>query len=352
MSRHRGRRAILLAALLLALTGLAGYVWIRTPYRGYPGPSATVEFPIGTSTREIFRELAHGGIVRNPWMAEAYYRIFYRNEALRAGEYAFSGPQPIDRVISTIVSGEVVRHAVVVPEGLSNEESFSLFLQQRIGTEQGFRRAAAEEVRLLQWPGASATDLEGFLFPDTYVVTRSTPTREIVTRMLENFERHFTPEMQKKAETLGLTVREAVTVASLVEKETGLPSERPHVAAVYLNRLKIGMRLQCDPTVIYALEKAGSWTGRLRRADLDFDSPYNTYLNAGLPPGPICNPGQASLRAAVEPLGSEDLYFVARGDGGHYFSRTYADHLLMIGRSRANAASVEDKPPPPNPSPR
>ncbi|MGH9441832.1 MAG: endolytic transglycosylase MltG [Thermoanaerobaculia bacterium] len=340
MSRHRIRKAILVMLLLASLAALAGYAWIRAPFRGFSGPSATVEFPIGTSTRAIFRQLERAGIVRNSALAEIYYRLFYRNEPLRAGEYAFSGPQPLDRVILTIIWGEVVRHTVVVPEGLTNEESFSLFLQQRVGSAQGFRRAASDAVKLLPWATPDTPDLEGFLFPDTYVATRSTPTREIVTRMLENFERHFSPEMQKEAEALGLSVRRVVTIASLVEKETSLRSERPHVAAVYLNRLRLGMRLQCDPTVIYALQKAGMWSGRLHRSDLEFDSPYNTYLNSGLPPGPICNPGVASLRAALEPMVSDDLYFVARGDGGHYFSKTYADHLLMIDKSRANSAAA------------
>jgi len=345
MSRRRARRAILVFLLLAALACLAGYVWIRTPFQGFSGPSATLEFPIGTSTRGIFRQLERAGIVRDAVVAEIYYRLFYRNESLRAGEYAFQGPQSLDRVIAAIVSGEVVRHAVVVPEGLTDEESFALFLQQRIGSAQGFRRAASDAVKLLPWATAETTDLEGFLFPDTYIATRSTPTREIVTRMLENFEHHFSTEMQKKAEATGLSVRRVVTIASLVEKETSLRSERPHVAAVYLNRLKIGMRLQCDPTVIYALEKAGRWTGRLRRSDLEFESPYNTYLNSGLPPGPICNPGAASLRAAVEPMASDDLYFVARGDGGHYFSKSYADHLQMIEKSRANSAAANAEEP-------
>ena len=343
MSRHRARRASLLFALLLALGAFAVYAWVRAPFKGYPGASATVEFPIGTSTREIFRRLGHGGIVRSPFLAEAYYRVFYRNESLRAGEYAFSGPQFLDRVILTIVSGEVVRHNVTVPEGLTSDESFALFLQQRIGSAQGFRRASIDEARIFPWAAPKVADLEGFLFPDTYVATRSTPTREIVTLMLQNFESHFSPEMQKKAEAAGLSVPQAVTIASLVEKETSLPAERPHVASVYLNRLRLGMRLQCDPTVIYALEKAGKWTGRLHRSDLEFESAYNTYLNGGLPPGPICNPGLESLRAAVEPLHSEDLYFVARGDGGHYFSRTYADHLQMIERSRANSAAGDPR---------
>jgi UPF0755 protein len=326
------RRALLLGLLGLALGALGLYLWLRAPYQGFAGPSVTVEFRIGTSTREIFEELERRGVVREHALAELYYRLFYF-QPLRAGEYQFTGPETIDRVIGKLISGEVVRHAVVVREGLTDEETFDLFLQQRIGTRAGFERAETE-VDLLPWATDEYRSLEGFLFPSTYLVTRSTSTRQIVSRMVDNFRSHFTPEMIRKAAAMDLTVRDVVILASFVEKETSLPSERPHVASVYLNRLAAGMRLQCDPTVIYALQKAGKWTGRLRRSDLDFDSPYNTYLHEGLPPGPICNPGAASLRAVVEPLETKDLYFVARGDGGHYFSRTYRDHLLMIAKSR------------------
>ena len=341
MKPGRAARLVLLVMLagLFAAGGL--FAWIRAPYRGFSGRSATVEFPIGTSTQQIFRRLASAGIVRNALAAEIYYRLIHRGETLLAGEYSFSGSESLDTVIFRIHAGEVVRHAVVVPEGLTDRETFSLYLAQRIGTRRGFDRSVRETAIL---PGASPDwgDLEGFLFPDTYVVTRSTPTREIVFRMTQNFERHFTPEMRKKADGLGLTLRQAVTLASLVEKETSLSSERPRIAAVYLNRLRIGMRLQCDPSVIYSLERDGKWTGRLHRSELDYDSPYNTYRFAGLPPGPICNPGAASLAAAVEPSDAGDLYFVARGDGGHYFSQTYEEHLRMIDRSRASDAKVEE----------
>lgn len=341
MNLRRARHAFLLVLLLAVAGGVGLFSWIRAPYHGFPGRSVTVEFPIGTSTKQIFRELSSAGIVRNSLLAEIYYRLLHRNQALLAGEYSFSGSESLEEVIQRVRAGEVVRHTVVVPEGLTDEETFGLFLQQRIGTVQGFRRSVRETI-LLAGAAPDAPDLEGFLFPDTYVVTRSTPTREILQRMVQNFERHFTPAMRKKAGDVGITLRQAVTLASLVEKETSLPSERPHVAAVYLNRLQRGMRLQCDPSVIYALERDGKWAGRLRRSDLEYESPYNTYLNAGLPPGPICNPGAASLAAVVEPSGSADLYFVARGDGGHYFSRTYEEHLRMIGLSRANTAAQEE----------
>jgi len=340
LSRHLGRQVLLLIFLLAAAAFGGAYRWIRAPRVAGASQRVVVEFPIGTPTRKIFRTLQGKGIVRQALAAEVYYRVFRRGAPLRAGEYAFSPGDDLDRTIALLETGEVVRHSVVVPEGATNAECFALFLQQGIGTEQGFRRAS-REVDLLPGAPPGIFDLEGFLFPDTYVVTRSTPTREVLTRMVDNFRRHFSPELARRAAALGMTEREAVTVASLVEKETSLADERPHVAAVYLNRLKLGMRLQCDPTVIYALERQGQWTGRLRRSDLEIDSPYNTYVHAGLPPGPICNPGAAALEAAVSPSTRADLYFVARGDGGHYFSRTYADHLSMIGKSRANTAESD-----------
>lgn len=342
MSRHRGRRFAFLLALLAAGAAASAYVWIRTPPSPGSRERTVIEFPIGTPTRRIFRALAQRGIVRQAFLAEAYYRVFRHGAPLRAGEYSFSPGDGLDRTIGLLETGEVVRHTVVVPEGLTDDEAFGLFLAQGVGTEQGFRRAA-REANLIPGLPPGTPDLEGFLFPDTYVVTRSTPTREILSQMVAGYRRHFTPELARRAAALGLTERQAVTVASLVEKETSLAEERPHVAAVYLNRLRLGMRLQCDPTVIYALAARNQWSGRLRRSDLEIDSPYNTYLYAGLPPGPICNPGAAALEAAVTPAASPDLYFVARGDGGHYFSRTYADHLVMIGKSRARS-SEDDAP--------
>ena len=173
---------------------------------------------------------------------------------------------------------------------------------------------------------SGAADLEGYLFPDTYLLSRRTDAPALTRRMVERFERALTPDLVAAAQARGLSTRQLVTLASIVEKETARPDERPLVAAVYANRLRIGMALQCDPTVIYALTRAGIYTGDLRRNDLIFDSPYNTYRYAGLPPGPIAAPGKESLSAAAHPSDTDFLYFVSRNDGSHEFARTLDEH--------------------------
>jgi len=200
-----------------------------------------------------------------------------------------------------------------------------IYEQQGFGKSAAFLEAAREAVPI-HHVDPEARDLEGYLFPETYALRRDSTARSLVHTMVARFEQLFTTEMQQAAEKLGLTTRQAVTLASLVEKETAVDTERPIVAAVYWNRLKIHMGLQCDPTVIYALQKAGRYNGNLRRDDLHFDSPYNTYRYAGLPPGPIANPGLASLKAAVAPAEVDYLYFVSRNDGSHVFARTLDEH--------------------------
>jgi UPF0755 protein len=175
-----------------------------------------------------------------------------------------------------------------------------------------------------------AHTLEGYLFPETYALPRHTEASRVVKAMVDRFTRVFTPELREAAAARGLSVRQAVTLASIVEKETARPDERPIVAAVYANRLRVGMPLQCDPTVIYALLRAGRYTGNLRKDDLSFDSPYNTYRYPGLPPGPIAAPGKESLDAAVHPADVEFLYFVSRNDGSHEFARTLAEHQRNV----------------------
>jgi UPF0755 protein len=178
----------------------------------------------------------------------------------------------------------------------------------------------------------AAADLEGYLFPDTYAIPRQTDAARLVRAMVDRFQQVLTPELRQAAEARGLTVRQSVTLASIVEKETARGDERPIVAAVYSNRLKIGMGLQCDPTVIYALTRAGRYNGNLRRDDLMFDSPYNTYRYAGLPPGPIAAPGKGSLEAASRPADVEYVYFVSRNDGSHEFARTLDEHNRNVQR--------------------
>ena len=331
------RRLIRLGLLLgLLAISLSLFLFRRIEHPGRaadPGQTVTVFFSPGTRTTQIFKRLSEEGVVRSSFWAHAYYRIFRNATPLEAGEYRFERPTPIDEVIDRMGRGDVVRHTIVVPEGLTSNEVFELFWSHGIGNPQAFRWAL-KDTDLLPGLARGAPDLEGFLFPETYVVTRSTFARRVVGQMLAEFRKNFTPELRERAHALHLTPVQAVTLASIVEKESDVPQEGPLIASVYLNRLRRGMRLQADPTVIYALKRDGKWTGTLYRSDYNYPSPYNTYLASGLPPGPICNPGLRAVRAALSPARTEYLYFVADTTGGHAFSRTFEEHLHAISAAR------------------
>jgi UPF0755 protein len=200
-----------------------------------------------------------------------------------------------------------------------------VFESNGFGSSASFVEAASTKA-LVGALDPQAVDLEGYLFPDTYAVPRQTSAMTLVALMIDRFEESYSESMRQRASELGLSTRQVVTLASLVEKETARADERPLVAAVYHNRLKRGMSLQADPTVVYALERAGRYDGNIRREDLQFDSPYNTYKYPGLPPGPIASPGLAALEAAVRSAAVRFLYFVSRNDGSHAFSETLAQH--------------------------
>ncbi|HEY7574374.1 MAG TPA: endolytic transglycosylase MltG [Thermoanaerobaculia bacterium] len=345
-----GKRLVRIG-LLLILLAVAGAIWfverLKNPPAGAAAPVAVqLYFPPGTSTGAIFRRLAAEGVIRNARFAELYYRFLSSATPLQAGEYRFDRPMPIQEVIRRMGRGDVVQHTVVVPEGLTSEETFRLFLDEGIGTPDSFR-AAFSDITIAPGLASGAPDLEGFLYPDTYRLTRASTARQVVERMVAQFRLNFRPELRDRARALGLTPRQAVTLASIVEKETGLSREAPVIAGVYLNRLDRGMRLQADPTVAYALKRDGKWSGFLRRSDYGYESSFNTYIYEGLPPGPICNPGLAALTAAVHPERTEFLYFVADPAGGHTFSRTFEQHLQAIAtnrRLRAEAAAPEEAP--------
>lgn len=333
--------------LLLALLAVAVLVYVfyrlENPPR-VPGPAeVTLFLPAGTSTSAIFKTLEAEGVVEKATLAEIYYRATRSASPLQAGEYRFQRPMPIGDLIDRMVRGDVVRHTVVVPEGLTAQETFDLFVAQGIAGPKAFARAL-RATELLPGIAFGVPDLEGFLFPNTYIVTRSTSARQVVETMTGAFRRHFTPEIKEKAQATGLTPWQAVVLASIVQKETGLASEARTIAGVYWNRLHKRMRLQADPTVAYALERDGKWTGTLYRSDYAYDSPYNTYMNDGLPPGPICNPGLEAIRAAVAPEKTPFLYFVADASGHHMFSKTFEEHVQAIAaarRARAAAALHE-----------
>jgi peptidoglycan lytic transglycosylase G len=319
--------AFLLIVLLMA-AGAAGYVALQRlnePFRGYAGNDQLVDIPAGASTRSIGEALIAKGIVRD----QLTYRLalWASGEArrLQAGEYRFDHPMTARDVLGKIARGEVDTVAITFPEGLTIAEMSKIFEAHGFGTAASFV-AATRNPALVQSFDPDARDLEGYTFPDTYAVPRRTDAVALVHLMVERFAKVLTPELRQAASDQGRTIRQLVTLASIVEKETAQAGERPEVAAVYSNRLRIGMALQCDPTVIYALERVGKFDGNLRRDDLQFDSPYNTYRYPGLPPGPIAAPGKASLEAAAHPADADFLYFVSRNDGSHAFARTLDEH--------------------------
>jgi UPF0755 protein len=313
--------------LLLAALAVGGWIYVNLeqPYKGYSGPEQFVDIPTGSGSSLMGKRLADMGVIRS----EASFRlaVWMRSAGrrLQAGEYRFDRPMTTAAVVDKIARGDVYVRAITFREGLNIREMASLFESGGFGTAADFI-AAARNAALVSDIDPASRDLEGYLFPDTYTLQRRTTAEELVERMVTRFRKSWTPELQQKALARGLTVRQLVTLASLVEKETGKAEERPIVAGVYSNRLRIGMGLQCDPTVIYALMLAGRYDGNIRRDNLQIDSPYNTYRYAGLPPGPIAAPGEASLIAAASPADVPYLYFVSRNDGTHVFATTLDEH--------------------------
>jgi UPF0755 protein len=322
-------RYLLVLGLVIALVGGAaayfGVTRIYAHYKGYDAEEVFVDVPPGAGPAAIGQRLVDAGVVQDTMTFRGALWMSGRARDLKAGEYRFTEPMtPID-VISKIARGDVYRRAITFREGLTISEMAKVFEASGFGSAQDFVKAAADPSSIKDVDPA-APDLEGYLFPETYSLPRNTPASVLVTQMVTLFEKSFTPEMRDAVKARGLTIREAVTVASLVEKETAVDGERPLVAAVYLNRHRIGMPMQADPTVIYALARAGRYDGNIRRDDLQFDSPYNTYRYPGLPPGPIAAPGAAALAAVAKPADVDYLYFVSRNDGSHVFARTLEEH--------------------------
>jgi UPF0755 protein len=323
-------KRVLLGLLILIVLALAvgSYLIIarsEQPYKGYPGAEQFVEVPAGASPNTIGRRLADAGVVRDLATFRYVLARSGQERRLQAGEYRFDRPLRPREVIDMLAKGSVYLRSVTFREGLTIRQMAVVFQEAELGSVSDFITAASN-VSLIADVDPDATDLEGYLFPNTYSMSRHATAAQLVEKMVAAFRSALTPELTGQASVRGLSIREMVTLASLVEKETAKGDERPLVAAVYANRLKIGMGLQCDPTVIYALERAGRFNGNLTREDLRFDSPYNTYRYAGLPPGPIAAPGRASLEASVAPADVPFIYFVSRNDGSHAFASTLAEH--------------------------
>jgi UPF0755 protein len=318
---------IVIALLIVAGAIGAAVIWQRIydPYKGFTEAEQFIDVTPGTGTSAIGRMLVDAGLIRDEFTFRAALWWTGRSRTLQAGEYRFDRAASAVDVIGRLARGDVYARPLTFPEGLTIDEMSRLFEMRGFGSGSSFVAAARDE-SLIKDLDPAASDLEGYLFPETYALTRGTSAQRLVRSMTDRFRATYTDDLRRHAQAQGLTTRQVVSLASLIEKETGKPEERPLVAAVYRNRMKIGMGLQADPTVVYALQKAGRYDGNIRRADLAFDSPYNTYRYPGLPPGPIAAPGKASLEAALMPASVAYLYFVSRNDGSHVFSETLAEH--------------------------
>ncbi len=315
--------------LVLAMLSVAAWLAATLFWPLQPPANTTVLIAPGASGRTIAHQLAVAGVIRS----ESAFRLLHyarRGLKLRAGEYAFTQPANSVAVLERIVRGDSITRTLVIPEGYNMFEIAQAVAATGLGKASDFLAIAAQDPSLIRQLDPQATSLEGYLFPDTYHFTRTQSMHDIVAAMVRRF--------QKEAAALGLTenVRRTVILASIVEKETAVPEERPLVAGVYTNRLQKNMLLGADPTVIYAAELARRYRGVIHQSDLDSDSPYNTYRHAGLPPGPIANPGSAALQAAMHPAPTKDLYFVAEGNGSgrHRFSATLQEHERNVAAYR------------------
>lgn len=326
--RLLGRLLVLVAALaLLALVGagVAMYVLSR-PYQGYPGGETTVVIAPGAGVQHILNQLQSAGVLRDARFARLVLDYRLGRPALRAGEYHFQGPLAPAEVLAKLVRGDVVLHPVTLPEGLDMEEIADRLVLAGLG-ERSHLLAAMRDPGPIRDLDPQAPDLEGYLFPETYAFARGTPETEIVATLVRTFRRRFDAEVRPLLDPgAPLTLRRIVTLASIVEQEARRDEERPVIAGVYANRLRLGMGLYADPTVAFALRRHGRYDGTIHKADLSIDDPYNTYRVSGLPPGPICSPGTKSLEAAARPADVPYLYFVARNDGTHAFAATLAEH--------------------------
>jgi len=311
--------------------GLGAYQmirWIDAPVLSesdHPPPTVIVISP-GSTFQQVADLLDTAGLIRS---RSAFLWLGRSQEAERKvqpGEYELNAAMSPDDILAKLLSGRVVLHSVTIPEGYTIEQIAEVLAGQGITDQSEFTKLA-RDTRFVKMLGVQAESVEGYLYPDTYRFPRPMAAKDIIKTMVDQLNRVVSDEWKDRAKELRLTVHEVLTLASVIEKETGAAEERPHIASVFHNRLKKGIPLQSDPTVIYGLP---NFDGNLRKKDLSHPSPYNTYRWAGLPPGPIASPGAESIHAALYPSTTSDLYFVSKNDGTHHFSATLIQHNKAV----------------------
>jgi UPF0755 protein len=324
--------AIILVFGLLALTaGWLAYVDLMH-YAAAPSESGgrpekkIVAIEKGQNFRQTTLLLQSQQLIDHPFKFRLLARLQGKDKQIQAGEYLLSADMPPGDILEVLVNGKVRLYKVTVPEGSTLKQIAAIVENAGLANRAAFL-STATDADFVREKGIDGETFEGYLFPETYFFPKNTAAREIITAMVDRFRSVFTEAWKKRAADIGLSVHQVLTLASIIEKETGAPSERPTISSVFHNRLRRGMRLQTDPTVIYGID---DFDGNLTRKHLATHTPYNTYLISGLPPGPIANPGRAAIEAALYPADTAYLYFVSKKDGTHQFSTTFADHNRAI----------------------
>lgn len=301
-------------------------------YAGKPASSRVMEQVVIVSPGQGFKSLSQGlhktGIIRHPAKFELLARLKGIDKKIKAGEYTLSSSMPPGRILKILVSGKVRLHKITVPEGLNILQISNLFARTGLATKTAFV-TAANNAALARKMGIEAESFEGYLFPETYYFPKNIAAEKIVSTMAKRFWSVFKPQWQQRAADIGMSVHQIVTLASIIEKETGAEFERPIISSVFHNRLKRRMRLESDPTVIYGVK---DYKGNITRKHLTTPTPYNTYTIKGLPPGPIASTGAKAIEAALYPADTKFLYFVSKKDQTHQFSTNIKDHNRAVRR--------------------
>jgi UPF0755 protein len=320
--------------LFLAAGGAAAYGWylLNAPYKGYNQPRIAITINEGSSVNSICRLLSEKGVIWNPWLLKGIFLFNKTQKQSKAGDYVFDRALTPFQVYEKLLKGEMYYNFFTVPEGSTVFDIDGLWRIKASQKDGDFKTAiqSPEVLSSLHSVDPALSSAEGFLFPNTYFLGKKDGAEKLAELMLREFKKQFGEAESKRAKELGMSILQVVTLASMIEKETALDNERPLISAVFHNRLHRSMLLQCDPTVIYAMKIAGEYNGNIRKSDLERDSPYNTYVYPGLPPGPICNPGKSAIHAALYPEQTNLLYFVSKNDGSHYFSATLEEHKRAV----------------------
>ncbi len=322
--------------LIVSASGAAAYSWnsAHQPFQGYSN-EIVVDVPPGLGSVDIVDLLIAQGVLQYRYRSLAYLYISDLRGRLQAGEYLFDAPLTVPQVFEKLARGEVRLYTFTVPEGLRVNQIADRWEESEFGDRDEFLEAAEAALPAIRDIDPVAISAEGYLFPETYSFPRAVTAREAVEAMVRGF-RNAVAQLEDDVdpELWPLDLNGMLILASLIESEAAVAEERILISAVFLNRLERGMRLECDPTVIYALIRDGNYRGRLLREDLTYDSPYNTYVNGDLPPGPIANPGYLSMLAAVQPVESDHVFFVRTEGGRHTFSRTLLEHNRAVAAYR------------------